>query len=121
MTPHHKTCQMCGRRITWRKKWERDWEAVRYCSEACRRTRRRPEDGALEQAILELLERRPLDTTICPSEAARAVFPRTWRQEIEATRRAARRLTAAGHVVIVQAGRPVDPSTAKGPIRIRLR
>ncbi|KQX65935.1 DUF2256 and DUF3253 domain-containing protein [Angustibacter sp. Root456] len=35
--PEPKTCASCGRRIEWRKKWERDWESVRYCSTACRR------------------------------------------------------------------------------------
>ena len=32
-----KTCACCGRPFTWRKKWARDWDAVRYCSDACRR------------------------------------------------------------------------------------
>ena len=33
-----KTCPVCGRPFVWRKKWARDWENVRYCSERCRRT-----------------------------------------------------------------------------------
>ncbi|MCI4662857.1 MAG: DUF2256 domain-containing protein [Neomegalonema sp.] len=33
----HKTCAACARPFTWRRKWARDWEAVRYCSERCRR------------------------------------------------------------------------------------
>ena len=28
---------MCERPFAWRKKWARDWESVRYCSERCRR------------------------------------------------------------------------------------
>ncbi|MBA3853078.1 MAG: DUF2256 domain-containing protein [Gemmatimonas sp.] len=32
-----KDCLSCGRPFTWRKKWERDWDAVKYCSDACRR------------------------------------------------------------------------------------
>jgi hypothetical protein len=32
-----KLCVTCGRPFAWRKKWERDWEHVRYCSDACRR------------------------------------------------------------------------------------
>ena len=32
-----KTCQHCGRPFEWRKKWERDWDQVKYCSDACRR------------------------------------------------------------------------------------
>ena len=33
-----KTCLLCKRPFSWRKKWERDWEQVRYCSERCRRS-----------------------------------------------------------------------------------
>jgi len=32
-----KTCPVCGRDFQWRKKWERDWPQVVYCSDACRR------------------------------------------------------------------------------------
>ena len=32
-----KTCARCGRPFAWRKKWERVWDEVRYCSERCRR------------------------------------------------------------------------------------
>ncbi|MBS4038951.1 MAG: DUF2256 domain-containing protein [Hydrogenophaga sp.] len=31
-----KPCQGCGRPMTWRKKWERTWEQVKYCSDRCR-------------------------------------------------------------------------------------
>jgi hypothetical protein len=118
-----KTCTVCGRRITWRKKWARDWDQVKFCSDACRRRRRRADDpDPLEPAILELLRRRPRGATICPSEAARRVFGENgWRPRMEDTRRAARRLVDRGLIDITQQGRPVDPSTARGPIRLRLR
>ncbi len=32
-----KTCPVCGRPFAWRKKWERSWDEVRYCSDRCRR------------------------------------------------------------------------------------
>lgn len=32
-----KICPVCQRPFAWRKKWERDWEQVVYCSERCRR------------------------------------------------------------------------------------
>ena len=114
-----KTCQACGRRITWRKKWERDWDEVRWCSEACRRARTDPTDAALEQSVLELLSRRAGGATICPSEAARAVGGDDWRPLMEPARAAARRLVARGLVEITQGGHVVDGSTAKGPIRVR--
>lgn len=31
-----KMCAHCGRPFTWRRKWARDWEQVKYCSDACR-------------------------------------------------------------------------------------
>lgn len=33
-----RICERCGRPFEWRKKWVKDWENVRYCSERCRRT-----------------------------------------------------------------------------------
>lgn len=40
--PHlpQKVCAACGRPFAWRKKWERVWEEVRFCSDACRTGRR---------------------------------------------------------------------------------
>ncbi|MGQ5702683.1 DUF2256 domain-containing protein [Sandaracinobacteroides sp. A072] len=31
-----KTCAHCGRPFSWRRKWSRVWDEVRYCSDACR-------------------------------------------------------------------------------------
>ncbi|MFJ9637839.1 DUF3253 domain-containing protein [Streptomyces sp. NPDC101178] len=80
------------------------------------------EDQRLEQAILELLDGRAPTATICPSDAARAVYDGDddgWRALMEPARRAARRLVAAGEVEVTQGGRPADPDAARGPIRIR--
>ena len=115
-----KPCAVCGRAITWRKKWERDWDQITLCSDACRRGKLTDTDRSLEAAILRLLRARAGGATICPSEAAREVFGTLWEPEMERARRAARRLVAQGGVVITQRGSVVDPSTAKGPIRIKL-
>jgi hypothetical protein len=119
-TPPSKICQSCGRAIEWRKKWSRDWENVKYCSASCRARKVSTIDQKLEQTILELLSQRVANATICPSEAARLVDPADWNVLMEPARRAARRLVSAGKVVITQGGNVVDPSTARGPIRIRL-
>ncbi len=112
-------CVACGRRIEWRRKWARAWEQVRYCSAGGRRHGVTDTDRRLEQAILDLLGTRAATATICPSEAARAVGAEGWRELVEPARRAARRLVDAGAVEITQGGRVVDPSTARGPVRIR--
>jgi len=122
VTPPDKTCRSCGRRIEWRKKWENNWDDIAYCSDACRHRKVNRVDAELEASILRLLASRAATSTICPSDAARDVGTEDdWRDLMEPARRAARRLVAAGEVDITQKGSVVDPSTAKGPIRIRKR
>jgi hypothetical protein len=125
-TPHKdKLCKTCGRAFSWRKKWEKDWDVVKYCSDACRGHKPGSVDRSLEAAILELLAERGRDKTICPSEAAKLVggkeTRRDWEGLMEPARAAARRLVAEGRIVITQHGKVVDPSTAKGAIRLKLR
>ncbi|HQZ50968.1 MAG: DUF2256 domain-containing protein [Chitinophagaceae bacterium] len=31
-----KICVVCKRPFTWRKKWEKVWADVKYCSDKCR-------------------------------------------------------------------------------------
>jgi hypothetical protein len=38
-----KTCQQCQRAMTWRKAWAKNWDEVKYCSDACRSAAKRPE------------------------------------------------------------------------------
>ena len=117
--PAEKVCERCGRTMQWRTKWARNWNEVKYCSDACRKQRLTAVDTALEDAILQLLNARARDASICPSEAARAVGGESWQSLMEPARKAARRLVAQEKVQITQAGKVVDPSRAKGPIRIR--
>jgi hypothetical protein len=32
-----KPCVICGQPMVWRKAWAKNWHAVLYCSERCRR------------------------------------------------------------------------------------
>jgi hypothetical protein len=94
---------------------------VRWCSEACRGAGVGEPERGVEAAILAALDSRRAEASICPSEVARHLWPEAWRLHLEEVRQAARRLVAAGSVEITQGGRPVDPSTARGPVRIRRR
>ena len=72
--------------------------------------------------ILEILDHKSVNATICPSEATRLIFKKgEWQEHMERTRQAARRLYATGKIEILQKGGVVDPSTFKGPIRLRKR
>ena len=31
-----KLCAVCGRTMTWRKSWSKNWDSVLYCSDKCR-------------------------------------------------------------------------------------
>jgi hypothetical protein len=126
-----KICKTCGRAFVWQKRWEQDWDIVKFCSDACRDHKNTASGVALESAILTLLAERGRDETICPSEAAKLVAGddrtkeksdrRAWEALMEPARFAARRLVARGKIVITQHNQIVDPSSAKGPIRLRLR
>ena len=34
-----KPCLACGRPMSWRRAWAKNWNEVKYCSDACRRGR----------------------------------------------------------------------------------
>jgi len=122
MTRIERICEVCGRSIGWRRKWARDWDSIQYCSNACRRRGLTQRDRQIEHIIIDLLEQRSADSSICPSEAARIIANGDdWRADMEPVRMAARRLQRAGRISIMQKGRPVNPDTAKGPIRLQLR
>ena len=41
-----KPCVACGRPMSWRKAWAKNWDEVRYCSDACRKQRGTPTSKA---------------------------------------------------------------------------
>lgn len=72
----------------------------------------------LREAILALALQRGRDKSLCPSEVARALEPEDWQALMPEVRR-----VAAGmpEIMATQNGVEVDPVTARGPIRLRLR
>ena len=82
-------------------------------------------DAAIEPAridaeILALTEARGPDKSICPSEVARALAE-DWRALMGDVRRGAARLAEAGRIDILRKGKPIDPATMRGVIRLRSR
>ena len=37
-----KHCITCNKPFTWRKKWEKNWNEIKYCSDACRSKTKKP-------------------------------------------------------------------------------
>lgn len=79
--------------------------------------RRWVDDAAIAQAIRDIAYQRGRGKTLCPSDAAKALAS-DWRPLMPDIRRVAAGLP---DIAATQKGQPVDPTTAKGPIRLGLR
>lgn len=115
-------CAVCGHRVDWRELGALHHEGLAYCSAGCHDRRGDRRAVALERAILSMLAERRQGSTVCPSEVARRIGGEDeahWRPLLEPVREAARRLVADGRVEVTQRGQVVDPSAARGPIRLR--
>jgi hypothetical protein len=77
------------------------------------------EDAAIRDAILTLAHQRGTAASFCPSDVARRLAG-DWRPLMPRVRQVAGALQAEGWVQATQKGAPVDPVTARGPIRLRL-
>ncbi|SMF83459.1 DUF3253 domain-containing protein [Pseudobacteriovorax antillogorgiicola] len=119
--PDYKICVVCGLKFSKRAKWLRDWHAVRYCSERCRRQKITSIDLEIEDAMLDLAQIRwqRSQGSLCPSEVAMKISDGDWRPMMERVRQAARRLAHADKIEILQANHPVEPTRFRGPIRLR--
>ncbi len=80
-----------------------------------------PVAARLRAAILALAQHRGPNSSICPSDAARAVGGHGWRRLTQQSRSIAFALARAGDIEITQRGTTLDPDRpASGPIRIRV-
>jgi hypothetical protein len=34
-----KSCATCKKDFSWRKKWEKNWDEIKYCSDRCRKNK----------------------------------------------------------------------------------
>jgi hypothetical protein len=72
-------------------------------------------DDEIAAVLLDLARARGPEKSFCPSEAARLLLE-DWRALMPDVRR----VGAEIGLVATQRGAPVDPRTARGPIRFRL-
>ena len=78
----------------------------------------------VRKLITALASDRAPSKSLCPSEVARCLSD-DWRPLMETVRRVAAEMpdiiATQGGKIATQGGKEVDPITAKGPIRLRLR
>ncbi len=46
-----KLCETCNKEYTWRKKWKKNWEEVKYCSEKCKRNKKQKANAYSSSSI----------------------------------------------------------------------
>ena len=109
-----KYCEICGRVITYRA--TKNWQDIKYCSKACRQAKPNDLDRQLELEILRQLARfKQIDI----DDAAKALAGEDWQKLRERGRNAARRLVQANKLELIQQGRVLEPSKAKGKLTLR--
>jgi hypothetical protein len=79
-----------------------------------------PDAAAIAEEILRQAALRGPAKSICPSEVARALAPEGWRPLMGPVRDAATALARTGRIEILRKGKPVDPESFKGVIRLRI-
>jgi hypothetical protein len=81
--------------------------------------RTRVSSQEIERVTLDLLYERKPETTICPSEVARALAADEWRSLMPAVRDVAARLSASGRLTVTRGGRGGFCSRSWGPNSVR--
>jgi rhodanese-related sulfurtransferase len=74
-------------------------------------------------ALVDLLDERRPEATVCPSEVARRIAAGLrceWRDLMRPVRYVTTLLSDAGRVEVLQNGERIDPREARGPVRLRL-
>lgn len=77
-------------------------------------------DQAIRDRILQKVQERGPEKTICPSEVARDLGGEDWRDLMPQVRSVGIELAEEGAIVVTQKGQTVNPHQAKGPVRYRL-
>ena len=71
-------------------------------------------------SILSTAIHRGVEKSTCPSEIARLLFPKDWREHMKDVLDVAIDLHNKGSIVITQKGIPIDVKDFKGPVRIKI-
>lgn len=76
---------------------------------------------SIEAMHLEFADMRGAGKTYCPSEVARILFPKNWRNKMDNVRSVADDLFKKGELTVSQFGKDLEllPSQVKGHIRLR--
>jgi len=60
-----KICAACNLPFNWRKKWEKVWDEVKYCSERCKKSKSKPWTAHLPPKVSAFAESRQTSEKYC--------------------------------------------------------
>ena len=111
-----KHCSSCGRPFEKQKRFEKNWDEIKYCSAKCRKERLETKQIELEEFMLKKLT---TVSNICPSQVAEEFYGKDkMKQMMEPIRCAYRRLHLAKRLKITQKKKQLTSLNFRGPIRI---
>ena len=111
-----KHCSSCGRPFEKQKRFEKNWDEIKYCSAKCRKERLESKQLELEEFILKKLQS---VSNICPSQITTEFYgEEKMKQMMEPIRCACRRLHLANKLKITQKKKTVSSLNFRGPIRV---
>ena len=113
-----KVCASCGRAFTWRKKWAKNWEQVRYCSTRCRSKGTILPQDPLIQAVFDALKRVPSKRACTVDAIEQALHEQG--HSAQQTRVALRTMIHAGQISSMEGNKRIAPERLKGNSTLRL-
>jgi len=116
-----KVCLCCGLPFEKRKKWNSNWDEVKYCSEKCRKQVNSKRRKDLENIFNGEIAKLKPKSSFCLSVVAQKYREENWKMLMEELRQIARLATHNGKTEILQNDKPVAPHKFKGPIRVRAK
>ena len=98
-----KRCARCGTEFTPRRRYLRNWHAVKYCSRACALGGRKTQSLEFEKTVIDMLADLQPGAFLRPAEVAMhlAGDGGDWRALVEDVVRAARRLAHRDQVTLL--------------------
>ena len=88
-----KTCISCGLSFSFRKKFEKDWDEIKYCSKKCRKNKLEKSDKEIEDFILEFARGLYPPKAIQARTISRTYFGIHWKKFHQRVLAAIRRLS----------------------------
>ncbi len=115
-TVESKICLSCGREMTYRKKWEKNWDEVKYCSDECRRNKNKYD---FRETILNALNQATTKSILSVEDVIKTLDSTT-PDTVEHIRRSVRLLYHEKKIEVLQNNKIIDGGNFKGAISFRL-